>query len=381
MSHQRTARWRLLPVLLLATVLSPLPSSLAGGEEEYVVGVDDVLHIQVWDNKDLDQDVPVRADGKISFPLAGEVQASGLTVPQLTNLLTAKLSKSVRNPNVSVIVKEMRSYRVHFVGEVGKPGVYPIQVGTPLLHAVTLAGGPAEGADLSAAYVVRGDKRILVDLRRLLQEGDLSQNIPLQTGDTVVVPKIAASSNPQDVLERRVYILGKVQKPGVYALRQELPILHAIFLAGGLVEPEANLSGVYVIRGKERIAVDLRRLIQKGDLSQNVMIRPEDTVVVPEGGTLQSSVFIMGEITKPGSYPQAEALTLMKLVSLAGGFTRFAAPSRITIIRENGVADQNSKKHQIRLRVNFSAIQRNPKDNPDLTLEPGDVVVVPETLF
>jgi len=381
MSHQRTARWRLLPVLLLATVLSPLPSSLAGGEEEYVVGVDDVLHIQVWDNKDLDQDVPVRADGKISFPLAGEVQASGLTVPQLTNLLTAKLSKSVRNPNVSVIVKEMRSYRVHFVGEVGKPGVYPIQVGTPLLHAVTLAGGPAEGADLSAAYVVRGDKRILVDLRRLLQEGDLSQNIPLQTGDTVVVPKIAASSNPQDVLERRVYILGKVQKPGVYALRQELPILHAIFLAGGLVEPEANLSGVYVIRGKERIAVDLRRLIQKGDLSQNVMIRPEDTVVVPEGGTLQSSVFIMGEITKPGSYPQAEALTLMKLVSLAGGFTRFAAPSRITIIRENGVADQNSKKQQIRLRVNFSAIQRNPKDNPDLTLEPGDVVVVPETLF
>ncbi len=381
MSQQRKARWRLLPVLLLATVLSPLPSSLAWGEEEYVVGVDDVLHIQVWDHKDLDQDVPVRADGKISFPLAGEVQASGLTVPQLTNLLTARLSKSVRNPNVSVIVKEMRSYRVHFVGQVLRPGVYPIQARTPLLQAVTLAGGPVEGADLSAAYVVRGDKRIPVDLRRLLQEGDLSQNVPLQTGDTVVVPKIAASSNPQDVLERRVYILGKVQKPGIYAVRQELPILQAIFLAGGMVEPEANLSGVYVIRGKERIAIDLRRLIQKGDLSQNVMIRPEDTIVVPEGGTLQSSVFIMGEITKPGSYPQAEALTLMKLVSLAGGFTKFAAPGRITIIRENGVADKNGKKQQIRLSVNFNAIQRNPKDNPDIAVEPGDVVVVPETLF
>ena len=381
MSQQRKARWRLLPVLLLATVLSPLPSSLAWGEEEYVVGVDDVLHIQVWDHKDLDQEVPVRADGKISFPLAGEVQASGLTVPQLTNLLTARLSKSVRNPNVSVIVKEMRSYRVHFVGQVLRPGVYPIQARTPLLQAVTLAGGPVEGADLSAAYVVRGDKRIPVDLRRLLQEGDLSQNVPLQTGDTVVVPKIAASSNPQDVLERRVYILGKVQKPGIYAVRQELPILQAIFLAGGMVEPEANLSGVYVIRGKERIAIDLRRLIQKGDLSQNVMIRPEDTIVVPEGGTLQSSVFIMGEITKPGSYPQAEALTLMKLVSLAGGFTKFAAPGRITIIRENGVADKNGKKQQIRLSVNFNAIQRNPKDNPDIAVEPGDVVVVPETLF
>lgn len=380
MSQQRKARWRLLPVLLLVAVLASLPS-LAWGEEEYVVGVDDVLHIQVWDHKDLDQEVPVRADGKISFPLAGEVQASGLTVPQLTTLLTARLSKSVRNPNVSVIVKEMRSYRVHFVGQVLRPGVYPIQARTPLLQAVTLAGGPVEGADLSATYVVRGDKRIPVDLRRLLQEGDLSQNVPLQTGDTVVVPKIAASSNPQDVLERRVYILGKVQKPGIYAVRQELPILQAIFLAGGMVEPEANLSRVYVIRGKERIAIDLRRLIQKGDLSQNVMIRPEDTIVVPEGGTLQSSVFIMGEITKPGSYPQAEALTLMKLVSLAGGFTKFAAPGRITIIRENGVADKNGKKQQIRLSVNFNAIQRNPKDNPDIAVEPGDVVVVPETLF
>ena len=380
MSQQRKACWQLPLVLLLVAVLAPLPS-LAWGEEEYVVGVDDVLRIRVWDHKDLDQELPVRADGKISFPLAGEVQASGLTISHLTNLLTERLSKSVRNPNVSVIVKEMRSYRVHFVGQVVKPGVYPITAGTPLLQAVTLAGGPAEGADLSAAYVVRDNKRIPVDLHKLLQEGNLSQNIPLRTGDTVVVPKMAASGNPQEIPERRIYILGKVQKPGVYAVRQEVPILHAIFLAGGLVEPEANLSGIYVIRGKERIPVDLRRLIQKGDLSQNVMIRPEDTIVIPEGGTLQSSVFIMGEIVKPGSYPQAEALTLMKLVSLAGGFSRFAAPSRITIIRENGVTDANGKKQKIRLSVSFSAIQRNPRDNPDIALEPGDVVVVPETLF
>ena len=380
MRQEQRAPRRLALVPLLVVALALLPP-VAWGAEEYVVGVDDLLHIRVWDHKDLDQEVPVRADGKISFPLAGEVQARGLTVSELTNALTAKLSKSVRNPSVSVTVKEMRSHRVHFVGQILKPGAYPITAGTPMLQAMTLAGGPAEGADLSGAYVVRGDKRIPVDLRRLLQQGDLSQNLPLRTGDTVVVPRMAAPDNPQDMPERRVYILGKVQKPGLYPLRQEVPILHAIFLAGGLVEPEANLSAVYVIRGKERIPVDLRRLIQKGDLSQNVMIRPQDTVVVPEGGTLQSSVFIMGEITKPGSYPQAEALTLMKLVSLAGGFTRFAAPSRITVIRENGVADQNGKKEKIRLSVSFSAIQRNPKDNPDIALEPGDVVVVPETLF
>ena len=374
-------------VLLVLTFLTGMLSLVApppvSGEEEYVIGVDDLLHIQVWDNKDLDQTVPVRPDGKISFPLVGEVQASGLTASQLTTLLAERLAKSVKNPNVSVIVKEIRSFRVFFVGRVLKPGVYPIKAGTPLLQALTLAGGLADGADLPAAYIVRGDQRISVDLRRLIQEADLSQNLPLRTDDTVVVPEIVAGANPQEVLERRIYLLGKVQKPGVYTIRQEVPILHAIFLAGGLADG-GDLTGAFVIRGKERIPVDLRRLIQKGDLSQNVMIRQEDTIVVPEGGDMQNAVFIMGEITKPGAYPRAEALTLMKLVSLAGGFTKFAAPGRITLIRENGGEAANGgpkEKQKIRLQVNLDAIQRDPRTHPDIPLEPGDVVIVPQTLF
>ena len=369
---------------ILVGILALAPAGSASGEEEYQIGVDDLLHIQVWDNKELDQVVPVRPDGKISFPLVGEVRASGLTVSQLTDLLTERLGKSVKNPNVSVIVKEIRSFRVFFVGRVLRPGVYPIKAGTPLLQALTLAGGLAEGADLPAAYIVRGDQRISVDLRRLIQEADFSQNLPLRTDDTVVVPEIVAGANPQEVLERRIYLLGKFQKPGVYTIRQEVPILHAIFLAGGLVEPAADLTAAFVIRGKERIPVDLRRLIQKGDLSQNVMIRHEDTIVVPEGGDMQNAVFIMGEVTKPGAYPRAEALSLMKLVSLAGGFTKFAAPGRITLIRENGVEGGDGEpkvKQKIRLRVNANAIQRDPQANPDVSLEPGDVVIVPQTLF
>ena len=381
-----TLRQVTLPLLLaaLAAMLGVLLPGPAWSEEEYVIGIDDILHIQVWDHKELDHVVPVRPDGKISFPLVGEVQASGLTASQLTDVLTERLSRSVRKPNVSVVVREIRSLRVFFVGQVAKPGVYPIKAGTPLLQALTLAGGLAPGADLSASYIVRGDRRIPVDLRRLMQDADLSQNIPLKTDDTIVVPEIVASANPQEVLERRIYLLGKVQKPGVYTIRQEVPILHAIFLAGGLVEPAADLSNAFVLRGKERIPVDLRRLIQRGDLSQNLMIRHEDTIVIPEGGDMQNSVFIMGEVTKPGSYPRVEGLTVMKLVSLAGGFTKFAAPGRITVIRENGVEPTRGEpkvKQKIRLRVNANAIQRDPEANHDLVLEPGDVIVVPQTLF
>ncbi len=379
-------RRRALPLLLAAlmAMLGVSVPALAWSEDEYVIGIDDVLHIQVWDYKELDQVVPVRPDGKISFPLVGEVRASGLTASQLADLLAERLSKSVRSPNVSVVVQEIKSLRVFFVGQVAKPGVYPIKAGTPLLQALALAGGPAPGADLSASYIVRGDRLVPVDLRRLMQDADLSQNIALKTDDTIVVPEIVASANPQEVLERRIYVLGKVQKPGVYTIRQEVPIIHAIFLAGGLVEPAADLSNAFVLRGTERILVDLRRLIQRGDLSQNLMIRHEDTIVIPEGGEMQNSVFIMGEVTKPGPYPRVEGLTVMKLVSLAGGFTKFAAPGRITIIRENGMAPTNGEpkaRQKIRLRVNVNAIQRDPKANHDPVLEAGDVIVVPQTLF
>jgi polysaccharide biosynthesis/export protein len=393
-------------VLRAAVLLLLLAAAASGGDDEYVIGVDDVLNVQVWDYKELDQTMPVRPDGKISFPLVGEVRAAGLTASQLTELLTERLSRSVKSPNVSVVVREIKSLRVFFVGQVARPGAYPIKPGTPLLQALTLAGGLAPGADLAAAYVVRENQRIALDLRRLIQDADLTQNIALRTDDTVVVPDLVAGANPQELSERRIYVLGRVQRPGVYTIRQEVPILHAIFLAGGFVEPAAapraapgagaaaapppmegdrgDLANAFVIRGKERIPVDLRRLIQKGDLSQNLMIRHEDTIVVPDGGDLRNSVFIMGEVTRPGSYARAEALSLMKLVSLAGGFTRFAAPGRITILRENGHEKTQgalSARDKVSLRIDVNAIQRNPAENPDPYLEPGDVVVVPQTLL
>ena len=359
--------------LLIALIVLGGGGVATAAEEEYRIGTEDVLQIIVWDNKDLEQTVTVRPDGKISFPLAGEIQAEGLTVPQLTEVLTQRLSTAVKNPNVSVMVKEVRSFRVHFVGRIVKPGVYPIKGGTPLLQALTLAGGPSENADLAAAYIIRGDKTLHIDLRKLIQEADLSKNIRLEREDTIVVPEIALGSNLQEMQDRRIYVLGKVAKPGVYTLKQDVPILHALFLAGGVAEG-GDLAAAFVIRGKEKIPVDLWKLIQKGDVSQNVLIKHEDTVVIPSGGELQNAVYVMGEVNKPGVYTQPEALSLLKLVSLAGGFTKYAAPGRATLIRRDG-----DKK--VLLKVDLKDIMNDPKANEDLALRPGDVLIVPERLF
>lgn len=360
-------------LIAILVALHALTATAARAEEEYRIGTDDILHIIVWDNKDLEQTVTVRPDGKISYPLAGEIQAQGLTVPQLAEVLKQRLSASVKNPNVSVMVKEIRSFRVHFVGRVAKPGVYPIKAGTPFLQALTLAGGTTEGADLSAAYIIRGEEKMPIDLRKLIQEGDLTRNVTLHKEDTIVVPEISTGSNPQEVLDRRIYLLGRVVRPGVYTIKQDVPLLHALFLAGGVAEG-GDMASAFVIRGGQKLPVDLWSLIQKGDLSQNLTIKHEDTIVIPSGGELQNAVYIMGEVTKPGIYAQPEALTLLKLVTLAGGFTKFAAPGRATLIRRDG-------DRKVLRKVDLKDIMKDPKANEDLALRPGDVIIVPERLF
>jgi polysaccharide export outer membrane protein len=359
--------------LLIVGHLLGASGAANAADEEYKIGTDDVLHVIVWDNKELEQTVMVRPDGRISYPLAGEIVAQGLTIPQLTAILNERLGSSVKNPNVSVMVKEIRSFRVHMVGRIQKPGVYPIKSGTPLLQALTLAGGTSEGADLSAAYIIRGEQKVPVDLRKLIQQGDLSKNLRLEREDTIVVPEISVGSNPQEIQDRRIYLLGKVAKPGVYNLKQDVPVLHALFLAGGAAEG-GDVAAAFIIRGGEKIPVDLWKLIQKGDTSQNVIVKHEDTIVIPAGGELQNAVYVMGEVNKPGVYAQPEALSLLKLVTLAGGFTKHAAPGRATLIRRDG--DQ-----KVLMKVDLKDIMKDPQANEDISLRPGDVLIVPERLF
>src|SRR5438445_2821725 len=112
--HNNWLRRVALFLILGAVTTVLLPRGPAWGDGEYVIGDDDVLHIQVWDYKELDQTMPVRPDGKISFPLVGEVRASGLTSSQLAKLLATQLSQSVRNPNGSVAVRDIPSLPIFF---------------------------------------------------------------------------------------------------------------------------------------------------------------------------------------------------------------------------------------------------------------------------
>ncbi len=165
---------------------APAPSA------PYRIGPEDVLHLFVWKEPDLSMEVRVLPDGRIAFPLVGEVQAAGLSVGDLRAIMTEKLGKFVEAPEVTVIVKEALSRRIYTIGEVNKPGPYPLAPSMTVLQALSVAGGFAEWANKEEILVIRrqgGEEvRIPFDYPAFLSGKEPQQNILLEPNDTVVVP-------------------------------------------------------------------------------------------------------------------------------------------------------------------------------------------------
>jgi polysaccharide export outer membrane protein len=163
----------------------------------YHIGVDDQLQITVWHNPDLSVSVPVRPDGKITVPLIGDVVAGGKTPEEVAAEVKDKLQAYVRDPQVAVILTELRSHeylsRVRVTGAVRTPVSLPYRQGMTVLDAVLAAGGTTEFAapDHTELYRKDGDstKSYAVQLGNILQQGELTTNYPVQPGDVITVPQ------------------------------------------------------------------------------------------------------------------------------------------------------------------------------------------------
>ncbi|MFT3790729.1 MAG: polysaccharide biosynthesis/export family protein [Rudaea sp.] len=166
----------------------------------YHIGVDDVLQVSVWHNPDLSVTaVPVRPDGRISVPLAGDVIAGGRTPDEVATTIREKLSLYVREPQVVVILTELRSHeylsRVRVTGAVRQPVSIPYRQGMTVLDAVLAANGTTEFAAPDRTELYRKDgqltKAMDVNLSKILKKGDLTTNYPVQPGDIITVPERA----------------------------------------------------------------------------------------------------------------------------------------------------------------------------------------------
>ena len=193
-----------IPTAVLAQQASPKPPAVAPipgaapqpvgvAPSDYVIGPEDMLQVSVWKNETLSRVVPVRPDGKISMPLLHDVQAAGLTAMQLRDKISKALGEFMPNPEVSVIVTDVRSFRVSVMGEVQRPGVLLLKSSTTVLEAIAMAGGFRDFASPSKIMVVRKDasgqtQKIPFNYNRAIKAGDNEDNLYLKTGDVIVVP-------------------------------------------------------------------------------------------------------------------------------------------------------------------------------------------------
>ena len=159
---------------------------------DYLIGPEDVIEVFVWKEPDVSRVVLVRPDGKISLPLIGDIKAEGLSPKALAEELKRAFSEYIEAPEVSVIVKEVNSAKIYVMGKVNSPGVFPLRTEITVLQAITLAGGFAEWAKKSKIIILRKigekDKRIVVNIDRVIDGKKGAEDVRLQPGDRIIVP-------------------------------------------------------------------------------------------------------------------------------------------------------------------------------------------------
>jgi polysaccharide export outer membrane protein len=272
-----------------AEAAPPAPAaapSVSPPATEYQIGPEDILKVTVYGHEDLTQTVVVQSDGTFVFPLIGRIKGGDLSPKELERKITVLLSQGfIRNPQVTVLVQEYRSKTIFVVGEIMRPGTYPLSGSRTLVEALAKAGPTTANA-----------------------------------GSEVVIVR------PQ----------GEVQGP---------------VLPNQVGEGAASAMA-------EVIRVNMRD-IQAGDLTKNVLLRPNDTVFIPQA----PKVFVSGEVRNPGAYPFAPGTTVRQAISLAGGLTEDGSSGRIRVVR---TVDGKSRELKIKLED---------------SVQPGDTIVVKSKLF
>jgi polysaccharide export outer membrane protein len=264
------------------------PKAEAKATQEYRLGVGDQLQLSVWQQPDLDRELRIRDDGTIVVPLVGEVQAAGLTVPDLERQLAKQLRSFNRDiTEVSVTVSSYQSFQVFVMGAVARPGAHSFRKPPNVWDAIRTAGGPTATANLHRVRVIHNDQgstvTTIVNVANVVQgegEGDIPE---LSPGDTVIVPDNTVTGTSSD-WKTGVQVLGDVPRAGFYTVDGPTPVLTVILQAGGF-GASGDPRRVRVVHDPGRgplqgRAVDTTLFLENGQASGNPLVYSGDTVYV-----------------------------------------------------------------------------------------------------
>ena len=361
--------------------------------------------------------------------MAGQVAVSGLTISEAQAIISEAYASRLRRPIVNIALLSPRPLKIGVAGEVSQPGIYTLQrEGTQfpsLVDALEVAGGITQAADLEQIVIRRSmstdrvEQVLVSNLKDFLDTGDLRHDVFLKDGDTIFVPtneqfdhdeawQIAASSfAAEEERPLNIAVVGAVFRPGPHTVTGTArtgdagvpgssgststppTVTRAIQVAGG-IKPEANIRDIQVYRrtysGQEQlITVDLWRLLQEGDLAEDIVLKDGDTIKISQATDLSPTevteiaaasfspntiaINVVGEVDRPGVVEVAPNTPLSQGILAAGGFNNRATRREVDLIRLN--ADGTATKSSI--EVDF-AVGIDETMNP--LLQNNDIIVV-----
>jgi len=265
---------------LLKKGSTPSPPTL-----DYLIGPSDEISVTVVGEDDLSGRYRVGPDGSLSMPLVGTMKVDGMTRDEVASELRAKIEPFFeRERYVAVNITEYNNNKVYVLGRVEQPGVIELTGRGTVLQALAAAGGlPVREyrSFLARCAIIRGrDELIWIDLTDLLTNGNIALNVPLRNGDVVFIP---------DSEDTMVFVMGQVNEPGAVLIKVQLRLTQALARAGGFTE-DADLDEIYLIRNPEEggpakpVRVDLKRILEDADFSQNYALKSGDVIYVARTG-------------------------------------------------------------------------------------------------
>jgi protein involved in polysaccharide export with SLBB domain len=277
---------------------------------EYVLGPGDSLIVYVWGLVESVFTETINRNGEIFIPKAGTLRVWGLSFERAEQLIRDQLSRVYTGFRISVTLGRLRTIRVFVVGEVTRPGAYTLSALSTLTNALFVAGGPSKQGTLRRIGVLRNNKVVSeMDFYDFLLRGDKSQDVRLESGDTVFVPSIGPT----------VGLVGNVNRPAIYELKGETQVTDVLAMAGG-VSPSGFLQRLQLERFRantERVVQDFNLLdfTQRGQQSANPFLRDGDLVrVFPVDPRIYNAVTLEGPVKRPGTYELRPGMRLGELV-------------------------------------------------------------------
>jgi polysaccharide export outer membrane protein len=296
-------RYLKLSIIVIITLLTPIwffvnQTPLQAQDTAYCIGPRDVLILTIYAGGEEQHvcNMTVSSEGMINVPFIGSVRAEGLKISQLEDSVTKPLAADYFvNPEVNIVISEYHSLQYYISGAVGSPGLYEMKSRATLLELIAKAGG-VSGKYGNIAYILHpsynhtaskkenqnpfSDKDPLkINLNKLLDKGDMSQNIDLQSGDVVYIPLLSS----QNLSASKVYVEGEVKSPGVFTYQEGLTALNACIMAGGFSKFAApNRTRIIRQKGDKQIIIKINlNDVKKGKIP-DAEIKPGDRIHIPE---------------------------------------------------------------------------------------------------